>query len=451
MLSAWDFGGALYDLIIRDGTIVRSSGRLVADIAIEDGKIAYVGSNPAGSGREEFSAIGRFILPGVIDSHVHFRDPGHPGKESWGTGSREAVRHGVTTVLDMPNTSPPTVSERAVREKLEIAGSTSVANYGIWAGATADNLEQLGDLWDTGLVCGTKVFMGDSTGALAVSDETLRGVFEQSRGLIGVHAEDQPTLTAAKKRWMRSEAPCHNDVRPPEASIRAVQTLIDLVQETGRSVHICHLSTAGEIGLMDTIRRDLPITCEVAPHHLFLSVETTGDQGNFIKVNPPIRTELDRRAMWTAVKRGMVDSFASDHAPHTREEKEQDYWDAPSGVPGVGQMLPLLLGAIKHGRLSLERLVEMSCERPAAIFDLQAKGKIEVGADADLIMFREGLTTKLTTDMISNHCGWTPYLGREVGVPPDLVVVQGKVVAESGKLRDDLEPGRTVRYGRAAD
>jgi dihydroorotase len=439
----------LYDLIIRDGTIVRSTGRLVADIAIEDGKIAYVGSNPAGGAREEFSAIGRFIIPGAIDTHVHFRDPGHPGKESWASGSREAVRNGVTTVFDMPNTYPPTVNERAVREKLEIAGSTSVANFGIWAGATADNLDLLGDLHESGLVCGTKVFMGDSTGALAVSTETLHGIFEHSKGLIGVHAEDQPILEAAKAQWAGTASPCHNDVRPPEASIEAVRTLIDLVEKTGRTVHICHLSTAGEIGLMEAVRRDLPITCEVAPHHLFLSVDSAQDQGNLIKVNPPIRTELDRRAMWAAVKRGLIDSFASDHAPHTLEEKGQDYWDAPSGVPGVGQMLPLLLGAIKHGRLSLERLVEMSCERPAAIFDIADKGKIEQGADADLVMFREGLTTKLTQEMVTAHCGWTPYLGREVGLSPDLVVVGGRVAAESGQLRDDLQPGRLVGFGRA--
>ena len=155
--------------------------------------------------------------------------------------------------------------------------------------------------------------------------------------------------------------------------------------------------------------------------------------------------------MWTAVKRGMIDSFASDHAPHTKEEKDQPYWDAPSGMPGVGQMLPLLLGAIKHGRLSLERLVEMSCERPASIFGLEGKGKVEEGADADLVMFREGLTTKLSPDMITACCGWTPYLGREVGLPPDLVVVQGRVVAESGALRDDLVPGRMVQYGNHAD
>jgi len=440
----------MYDLIIRDGTIVRSTGRLVADIAIQDGKIAYVGSNPAGGAREEFSAIGRFIIPGVIDSHVHFRDPGHPEKESWGHGSREAVRHGVTTVMDMPNTKPPTVSAAAVADKLKIAAANSVANYGVWAGVTAENLDDLVAIWDSGMVCGTKVFMGDSTGALAVSDETLRGVFEKTKGLIGVHAEDQPILAAANARWASTPSPCHNDVRPPEASIAAVQTLIDLVHETGRSVHICHLSTAGEVALMDTIRRELPITCEVAPHHLFLSVESAGDQGNFVKVNPPVRTELDRRAMWTAVKRGMIDSFASDHAPHTREEKERPYWEAPSGMPGVGQMLPLLLGAIKHGRLSLERLVEMSCERPAAIFDLQGKGKVEEGADADIVMFREGLTTKLTQDMVTACCGWTPYIGREVGVPPDLVVVQGRVVSESGQLRDDLQPGQQIRFGRNA-
>lgn len=439
----------MYDLIIRDGTIVSSSGRMVADIAIEDGKVAYVGSNPAGRAREEFSAIGRFVIPGAIDTHVHFRDPGFPSKESWATGSREAVRGGVTTVFDMPNTQPATIDEAAVRQKLSLAAASSVANFGVWAGACAENLDQLADLHDSGLVCGTKVFMGDSTGAMAVTEETLHGVFEKSRGLIGVHAEDQPILAKARAQWAKSAEPCHNDVRPPEASIEAVRTLIDLVQKTGRTVHICHLSTAGEIGLMDAVRRELPITCEVAPHHLFLSVESSSDQGNFIKVNPPVRTELDRRAMWAAVKRGLIDSFASDHAPHTVEEKGQDYWDAPSGVPGVGQMMPLLIGAITHGRLSLERLVEMSSERPAAIFDLPTKGRIEVGADADILMFREGVTTKLTQSMITARCGWSPYLGREVGEALDLVVVSGRVVAQNGVLRDDLQPGCQVRLGHA--
>jgi dihydroorotase len=438
----------LYDVIIRDGTIVASEGRRVADIAIEDGKIVYVGTNPAGKAREEISAIGRFVMPGVIDSHVHFRDPGHPEKESWATGSRDAVRNGVTTVLDMPNTKPPTLDEATVRQKIEIAGAGSVANYGVWVGAASTNLDGLADLWDKGLVCGTKVFMGDSTGSLAVDRATLEGVFEKSKGLIGVHAEDQDCLAAAHAKWVGHARPVHNDVRPAEAAVLAVRTLIELVRATGRAVHICHVSTAAEIAELEPTRGALPITCEVAPHHLFLSVEKGGDQGNYTKVNPPIRPELDRRALWTAVKRGRIDSFASDHAPHTKAQKELDYWDAPSGIPGVGTLMPLLLAAMKNGRIGCERLVQMCCEVPAQVFGLANKGRIVEGFDADIVLIREGATTRYTQAMVQNHCGWSPYLGKEIAVPPDLVFVQGRRAAVSGELMADLHPGSHVSYDR---
>jgi dihydroorotase len=436
----------LYDLIIRDGTIVRSSGRLVADIAIEDGKIAYVGGNPAGKAKEEISAIGRFVMPGVIDTHVHFRDPGHPAKESWATGSREAVRGGVTTVLDMPNTSPPTLDAETVADKLANAAANSVVNFGAWVGASAESIPRISDLWDSGQVCGTKIFMGSSTGALGVTPEVLENVFLQTKGLIGVHAEDQGTLDAAHEKWKDHEKPVHNDVRPPEASVKAVETLIELVQRTNRNVHICHLSTAGELSALDPYRGDLPITCEVSPHHLFLSTENTSNLGNLVKVNPPVRTELDRRAMMAALKRGRLDTFGSDHAPHTLEEKQQDYWSAPSGLPGVGTMFPLILGALKNGRIGLELMVSMCSEAPAKLFGLEGKGTIEEGADADLVLFREGVTTKLTQEMVTCQCGWSPFVGREVGVSPDFVIVGGGIASRSGVLADDIGLGQAVRY-----
>ncbi len=436
----------MYDVIIRDGTIVSSSGRLVADIAVQDGKIAYVGGNPGGPGREEISAIGRFVMPGVIDSHVHFRDPGHPAKESWATGSAEALRGGVTTVLDMPNTSPPTLCMETVQAKLDKASQNSVVNYGVWAGASAESVPRLADLWDSGKVCGTKVFMGDSTGALGVTDQVLEDVFLKGKGLIGVHAEDQPALEAARAKWEGHPNPVHNDVRPPEASVLAVETLIELVKRTQRAVHICHLSTAGELAALDPYRGDLPITCEVSPHHLFLSTDNAGDLGNLIKVNPPVRSELDRRAMVAAMKRGRLDTFGSDHAPHTLEEKKQDYWSAPSGLPGVGTMFPLILGALKNGRIGLELMVSMCAEMPARLFNLEGKGRIEEGADADLIMFREGITTKMTQEMVTCHCGWSPFVGREVGVPPDFVMVNGHISARHGVVVEDAPLGRAVTY-----
>lgn len=439
----------MYDLIIRDATIVSGSGRQVADIAVEGNKIAAMGGKVSGPTRREISAIGRFVMPGVIDTHVHFRDPGDGRKEDWGTGSRAAVAGGVTTVLDMPNTNPATVSVGAAREKLATAARLSVANYGVWGGASAVKLGELNAMWDERTICGIKVFMGDTTGALAVDDRLLEAIFTQTRGLIGVHAEDQGVLERVKKKIGANASPIHNDVRPPEAAVEAVRKLLDLVRRTGRAVHICHLSTAGELAVLDPYRGDVPITCEATPHHLFLSVETANEKmGNFIKVNPPVRTELDRKALWAAVKRGRIDTFGSDHAPHTLEEKRRPYWQAPSGIPGVETMYPLLMSAVQHGRMSLERMVEMCCEAPARIFKLKDKGAVRVGADADLLLFKEGDTVKLARDHLHCRVRWSPYVGREVGAFPELVMVQGRVVARRGKLADDLKPARAVEYER---
>lgn len=437
---------SVYDVIIRDGTIVRSSGRLVADIAIQDGKIAYVGGNPGGPGKEEISAIGRFVMPGVIDSNVRFCDPGDSAKESWLTGSAEALRGGVTTVLDMPTSEPPTLCMKTVQAKLDKAAKGSVVNYGVWAGASADNTADLGDLWDSGKVCGTMVYMGGGAGPFGITAAQLEEVFLKSKGLLGVHAEDQATLDAARSEWEGQDNPVHNDVRPPEASVKAVEALIALVQKTQRAVHICHLSTAGELAVLDPYRGDLPITSEVSPQHLFLSTDNASSLGNLAKTDPPVRPELDRRAMVAALKRGRLDTFGSNHAPHTLEEKQQDYWSSPSGLPTVGTMFPLILGALKNGRLGLELMVSMCAETPARIFNLEGKGRIEEGADADLIMFREGVTTKLAKNMVTAHCGWSPFVGREVGVPPDFVMVNGHISARHGAIVDGVPLGRAVTY-----
>ncbi|MDP6932679.1 MAG: dihydroorotase family protein [Myxococcota bacterium] len=441
----------MYDILIKDATIIRPEGRLVADIGIEDGRITYLGGNPGGRGHEEVSAIGRFVMPGVIDSHVHFRDPGHTYKEDWGSGSRAAVATGVTTVLDMPNTSPATLDVASARAKLSHASECSVSNFGVWVAGTADNIAQANEAWDAGLVCGIKVFMGDTTGGMVVPSEALGEIFGSGSGLIGVHAEEDKTLLEARARMRDQEAPCHNEVRPPSAALAAVTRLVELVRATNRPLHVCHLSTSDELELLAPLRGELPITSEVTPHHLYLSVETSSDQGNRIKVNPPIRSELDRRALWTAIRRNHIDTFGSDHAPHTAEEKALPYWDAPSGIPGVDTLYPLLMSSVKNTRMSLEAMVQMCCTAPARIFDLKGKGVIEVGADADLILFREGATSRLTEDDLRTKVGWSPFIGREIGVPPDLVVLNGRIAARSGVLADELALGQPVRYGRTAE
>ncbi len=433
-----------YDLLIEDATIVSSRGRLVADIGIEGGKIRYVGTRPMGRAKEKMSAIGKFVMPGVIDTHVHFRSPGHPHKETWETGSRAAVSSGVTTVLDMPNTDPVTVDLASLRVKRELAAAQSRANYGIWAGATGDNVDDLNRLMDAGCV-GIKIFMGGSTGPLLVPPEALERIYTGTRGLIGVHAEDERILAAKRREFSGQESPPHHLVRPDTAAEAAVRRLIDLVKAHKRHTHICHMSTAAEIHLLDPTRGVLPITIEACPHHLFLSSDTTATMGNKTKCNPPVRPELDRKAMWTALKRGRIDTIGSDHAPHTLEEKALPYWDAPSGIPGVETTFPLMLSAIHHGKLGLERMVELLSEAPAKIFGLENKGEIAQGRDADLVLFTEGELARFDKRQVLSKCGWSPYVGRELGPKPELVLVGGKKVAQRGKILDDGVRGTEVR------
>lgn len=430
----------MYDLILEDATIVSSNGRAVADIAVEGGKIVYVGPRPGGPARQKTSAIGRFVIPGLVDTHVHFRSPGHPHKEDWGSGSRAAASGGVTTVLDMPNTNPPTLTEEAFAEKRALAAAASRVDHGIWVGAAADNFDSIRRLMGDGLACGIKAFMGASTGPLLVDDATLERLFVETNGLLGVHAEDEAMLTAMREAFLSDPAPDHNAVRPPSAALAAVKRLIELTRAYPRPVHVCHVSTAAEVEALDSVRGELPITSEVCPHHLWLSTDDA--LGNRMKCNPPIRSDSDRRALWAAVKRGRLDTIGSDHAPHTKEEKDRPYWEAPSGIPGVETTFPLLLAAIRQGRMTMERMVQMCCEAPAERFHLTSKGRVAPGYDADLVLFAEGELVRLEEDQLLTRAGWSPFVGQRVGAKPLQVYLAGRLLAQNGRIVDDSIRGR---------
>lgn len=436
---------AVYDLILEDATIVNSRARTVADVGVEGGRITYVGRRPGGATRRRVSAMGRFLIPGLVDTHVHFRSPGAHHKEDWESGSRAAVSGGVTTVLDMPNTWPPTLGREEFEEKRRLAEAHSRCDFGIWVGAAAGNEARINELIDSRDACGIKVFMGASTGPLLVDDTTLESVFANTRGLIGVHAEDETLLSGLRERFAAEAAPDHNAVRPPVAAHAAVRRLIEVCRAHPRPVHICHVSTAAEVELLDSVRGKLPITAEVCPHHLFLS--TDAGLGNWMKCNPPIRSETDRRALWTALRRGRVDTIGSDHAPHTREEKTRPYWEAPSGIPGVETTLPLLLAAIKQGRLTIERLVQLCCEAPAERFRLEHKGHILPGYDADFLLFSEGELATLQEGDLLSRAGWSPFVGQKVGPKPEQVWIRGELVARRGRIENDDVRGRLVRPG----
>jgi dihydroorotase len=413
---------------------------------VEGGEIVYIGARPGGPARTRVSAIGRFVVPGFIDGHVHFRDPGHAAKEDWGSGSRAAASGGVTTVCDMPNTSPATITPEAWEAKAAVAAARSVVNYGIWFGAAAGHIDDARRMADEGPACGIKVFMGASTGPLLVDDATLVELFERTTALMGVHAEDEAHLQASRLLWQDRTPPSHHDTRPAAAAVVAVQRLLELTRAHPRPVHICHVSTEAEVALLETVRGVLPISLEASPHHLWLNNESP--LGNFGKVNPPLRPESDRRALWAAVRRGLVDTIGSDHAPHTRKEKELPYAQAPAGIPGVEFIFSLMLSAVRQGRLGMERVVQLCAEAPAARFGFARKGRIAVGADADIVVFREEELERLTADRILARVGWSPYLGQVVAAKPEMVFVGGRRVSEAGVIVDDSVRGTLVSPNR---
>ena len=438
----------MYDLIIRDATIISSNGRLVADIGIEDGKIAYIGSNPAGGAKEEAQGIGRFVMPGVIDSKVYFHSPDDPTELDWNRGSRAAVSAGVTTVLHMPDGPIATSGTKAIEAKLAAAAKESVTNYGCWIGANRDNVSEIEELVQAGKACAPMVRMDITEGPLASDDDSLHRLMQSNVPVVGLNAEDPGIIAHQTRKWAEVEDPIHNDVRPPKAAAKALERIIELVRDTDTAAHICSLSTATELNILDTIRGDLPITVGVSPYHLFLSVETSEKLGDSIKVNPPVRTELDRRALWASAKRGRIDLFSSGHSPYSKKQKAVPYWDVPPGIPGVDTMFPLLMSAVKHGRLGLERLVYMCCEAPAELFGLSNKGRIEEGCDADIVLISEGETARIKKAPEYSGVGWSPYVGREIGVLPQLVVVSGRVASRGGLLVDEPAVGKSVTYTR---
>jgi dihydroorotase len=437
----------VYDLIIRDATIIRSGGRVVADIAIEDGRIAHVGGNPAGGTKEDIPGIGRFVIPGVIDSQVRFRKPGDARGRDWGLGSRAAVRSGVTTVVELPDGEPGIQSAADVKAALDGAAKAAVCNVGVWVGITRENFDQVGEFVEAGAAA-PLIHLDHGEGPLCLDEDHIRAVMRAAPGIVGVHAEDPALLAKGRRKWEAVEDPQHNDVRTPKAARASVERLIEIVKEVKRPVHLTSFSTSAELNLLDPHRGDLPISCSVAPHHLFLSVETSAKAGDTLKVNPPVRGELDRRALWSGIKRGRIDTFHSAHTPLSKESKSGGYWSAPEGLPGVDVLFLLLMSAVKHGRISLERLVEMCCEAPAEIFGLTGKGSITEGADADLVVFSEGETTRLRKAPTISGVNWSPYVGREVGIPPRLVLVGGRVVSRDGELVEDLKPAGRVQFNK---
>lgn len=422
-----------YDLILKGGMVVNQDGAGMRDIGVSAGRIAHIGDLSRADAGERVDCAGLHILPGVIDSQVHFREPGATHKEDLESGSRAAVMGGVTCVFEMPNTSPLTTSAATLADKLARAKNRMHCDFAFWVGGTRENVADLAELERLPGAAGIKVFMGSSTGALLVEDDAgVAHILRNIRRRAAFHSEDEFRLRERAALRVAGDPLSHPVWRDEEAALASTRRLLRLAREARARVHVLHVSTASEMALLAG-HKDIA-SVEVTPHHLTLSTEDDGGLGTLLQMNPPVRARAHRAALWEGVAQGVADVLGSDHAPHTLEEKATPYPQSPSGMPGVQTLVPVMLDHVAHGRLSLARLVDMTSAGPARLFGLAGKGRIAMGYDADLTIVDLAARKTIDNGWIASRCGWTPYHGREMRGWPVATFVRGRRLMWEGEL-----------------
>ena len=434
-----------YDVILKSGTVVNQDGTGVRDIAVTNGRVAAIGSFAPGSAAEVIDCKGLHILPGVIDTQVHFREPGLTHKEDLETGSRSAAMGGVTAVFEMPNTDPLTVTEQAFSAKLKRGRHRMHCDFAFFIGGTRDNVEQLPELERAPGCAGVKVFIGSSTGALLVEDdESLRQILQVIRRRAAFHAEDEYRLNERKGLRIEGDPRSHPVWRDEPAALVATQRLVKLAQETGKRIHVLHISTKQEIEFLRD-HKDVA-SCEATPHHLTLVAPDCYERlGTRAQMNPPVRSADHREAIWYGIEQGIVDVLGSDHAPHTLQEKAKPYPASPSGMTGVQTLVPVMLNHVSAGRLSLARFVDLTSAGPARLFNIACKGRIAAGYDADFTVVDLKRSETITDEWVASRAGWTPYHGVRVIGWPVGTFVRGKRVMWQGELVAS-STGEPVRF-----
>jgi dihydroorotase len=433
-----------YERLFKNGTVVNQDGIGVRDVAVRAGRIAAIGEIAAGAAGEVIDCTGLTVLPGVIDTHVHFREPGGEHKEDLASGSLSAVMGGVTTVFEMPNTSPPTVTADALAGKLARAVGRMHCDFAFFVGGTHANAGYVDELERLPGAAGIKVFMGASTGDLLVADDDgLNAILARTRRRVSVHAEDEPRLRERAPLRREGDAASHPVWRDEIAALKATERLVAAARRHGARVHLLHVSTAAE---MDFIAEHKDyVSVEVTPQHLTLDDSAYGRLGTRLQMNPPIRAATHRDRLWRAVGEGLADVLGSDHAPHTIGEKARTYPASPSGMPGVQTLVPVMLDHVAAGRLSLARFADLASAGPARIFGIAGKGRIAVGFDADLTVVDLKRRRTITDAWIASRCGWTPFDGMAVAGWPVGTVLRGERVMWEGSLLA-AGTGQPVRF-----
>jgi len=417
-----------FDLLVRGGTVATPNGIAPADVGVIAGRIAAIGSFPDAKAATIFEAKGLHVLPGVMDTQVHFREPGNTHKEDLASGSLAAILGGVTAVFEMPNTAPPTITRAAIEDKLARAKGRMHCDHAFYVGATPANIGALGELEKMPGVCGIKAFLGSSTGTLLLNKEAdILAALKAGKRRVAVHSEDEDRMIARKHLAERGKPQTHPVWRDAESARMCTERVLRLAREAGRRLHVLHITTGDEIPLL-AAAKDIS-TAETTPQHLTLSAPECYERlGTYAQMNPPIRDETHRQALWAAVREGVIDVIGSDHAPHTSEEKDKTYPDTPSGMPGVQTLATILLDHVNKGNLTLERFIDLTASGAQRIFGIAGKGRIARGYDADFTVVDMGLTRMIENKWIASTCGWTPFDGMKTKGWPVATILRGQIV-----------------------
>lgn len=431
-----------FDMIICGGTVVNQSGRVRADVGVRDGKIAAIGELGQASAGKVVDATGLHVLPGVIDSQVHFREPGPTHKEDLRTGSMGAVLGGVTGVFEMPNTNPTTSTAAMLQDKLDRAAGKvdhggMFCNHAFYVGGTHANADHLGELERLPGCCGVKVFMGASTGDLLIADDDgLRRVLKSINRRASFHSEDEARMAERRHLAREGDWTSHPDVRDKESAIISTERLIRMAREANKRIHVLHISTAEEVPLL-AANKDI-VSCEILPNHLTLyGPEAYERLEGKAQQNPPIRDYENAQGLWEGVRNGTFDVMGTDHAPHTLDEKAMTYPASPSGMPGVQTFVPLMLDWVNKGALTLERFVDLTSHGVNRLWGVVGKGRLAVGYDADITIVDLKAKRVIHDADQANRSGWSPYDGLEVTGWPTHTIIDGRVVMQEDEIQGE--------------
>ena len=422
-----------YSLIIKNGSCYINGKLEKTDIALAGNKIKKIGKIELNSSKV-FDATEKLVIPGIIDTQVHFREPGSTDREDLESGSRAAVLGGITSVFEMPNTNPPTSNLVEFEKKLNLAKDRMHCNYAFYFGATPENVDQLSKLKNLKGCCGVKLFAGSSTGKLLVSrEEDIEKVISNSDRVVSIHSEDEEILNLRKKFIKGGSVHSHPEWRNSECAMSSTRRVVKIAERYNKQIHVLHVTTKEEVDFLAMHKKN--VTFEITPQHLTLYAPDCYDKlGSFAQMNPPIRNKEHYDRLWTAVKNLTVDILGSDHAPHSKEDKNKEYPASPSGMPGVQTILPIMLNHINNKKLDLEKLIKLMCENPCKIFGIHNKGYIKEGFDADLTIIDMNKEQTIKNEMMASKCGWTPFHDMTIKGFPIATIVNGKIIMFNGKV-----------------